>query len=172
MAQTGKKYVPSKADIQYVYECCCQGISQSQILDGLKIDWHTYQKNLPVFSDAIKKGKEQFDLHLERQVPQVVNALLRKCLGYEVEETSQKRDGKVVNGQLFEGDITITKTTKHIQPNEAAIFFFLCNRDKMQWINPMRIDDPTTDNKGEIMKFIDSLKKEPETKKKKNDATR
>jgi hypothetical protein len=167
MAQSGKKYIPSKTDIQYVYESACQGISQSKMLEGLNIDWHTFQKNLPKFSDALKKGNEEYGKHVERQVPQVVNALLRRCLGYEFEEVTRKQDGKVIDGKLQDGDVTITKTIKHIQPSDPAIFFFLCNRSD-DWVNPMSIEGKTLDNKGDILKWIELLKKEP-TKKIKNE---
>lgn len=158
MAKTGTRYIPSKADKEYVYDCACQGISQAKMCEGLKIDWKTFHKNLPAFSDELKKGDTEFKKNVERQVPQVVNVLLKRCLGYEVEEVTKKQDGEVVDGQLKEGKITITRTTKHIQPNEAAIFFFLCNKAKLDWVNPMKLDEQGEDNRGQIMEWIEELK--------------
>jgi hypothetical protein len=167
MAKRGPKpWEPSARDIEFVEECASQGISETKICEGLGHDWKTFHRNLPKFADALKKGKEEFDKQIVRAVPQVVNSLLRRCLGYEYEEIQTKQDGKIVNGQMVNGDVTITKTKKHYQPSDAAIFFFLCNKDT--WINPMRIDSDTTDNKGDILKWIELLKKEP-TKKIKNE---
>jgi len=163
--QTGKRWKPSRADLEYVFECASQGLPQKAILEGLNVDWHTFNKNLPFFSEAIKKGKEQFDKHTERQVPEVVNSLLKRCLGYEYDEVSIKQDGEVVNGKLLNGKITTTKTKKHVQASDAAIFFFLCNKDKLTWINPMKLDEPSADNRGSILKWIEEQAKEPAEKK-------
>jgi hypothetical protein len=159
MAKSGTKYTPSKSDKEYVFECACQGISQAKMCEGLKIDWKTFHKNLPAFSDALKKGEIEFNKHVERQVPQVVNTLLKRCMGYEVEEVTRKQDGEVINGQLRDGKITITKVTKHIQPSDAAIFFYLCNRSKQNWINPMKLEEELPDDRGKILDWIEELKK-------------
>ena len=162
MAKRGPKpWEPSIRDIEFVEECAEQGISETKIIEALKIDWRAFKRNLPKFAKALKKGREEFDKSTERIVPQVVNSLIKKCLGWEYEEVQTKQEGKVINGQMINGDVTITKTKKHYPASDAAIFFFLCNKDNLHWINPMRIDDPTTDNKGEILKWIDTLKKEP-----------
>jgi hypothetical protein len=73
-------------------------------------------------------------------VPEVVNSLKRRCLGYEYEEVSTKQKGKVVNGQLINGDVEKTITKKFIPASDVAIIFFLCNRDPNHWKNSYRLD--------------------------------
>ena len=146
MAHTGKKWRPKKADFEYVYDCACQGISVSQIIAGLSVDYKTFQKNLPFFSKALKSGKKHFDKHLDRVVPEVVNALIKKCTGYEYEEVSTKQKGKVVNGVLKDGDIERTVTKKWFPASDVAIIFFVTNRDKFNWQNSYNLNH-TNDGK-------------------------
>jgi hypothetical protein len=156
-----KPWQPSAADIEYVQECAAQGIAETKIAEGLEKDYGTYRRNIHIFAEALKKGRAEFDLSLDRAVPQVVNSMLKRCLGYEYEEVQTKQEGRVVNGKMHDGDVTITKTKKHIQASDAAIFFFLCNRDKLKWINPMKLDEAKGDHSGEIMSWIKQLKNEP-----------
>jgi hypothetical protein len=140
MALTGQKYIPSESDIEAVYDLACQGASTKDICEHLQIDYKTYITNLPIFSKVLKKGKRLFDKHLDRIVPEVVNSLKKKCLGYDYEEIQTKQKGKVVNGQLINGDIEKTVTKKHVPASDVAIIFFLSNRDKDKWKNSHQID--------------------------------
>jgi hypothetical protein len=143
MAQTGRKYKPTKKDLQDVFEMACQGASDKAIYEHLDIDHMTFYKNLRIFSTIIKRGKKVFDKHLDRAVPEVVNSLKRRCLGYEYDEVSTKQKGKVVNGVLVNGDVERTVTKKFIPASDVAIIFFLCNRDPNHWKNSYRLERQT-----------------------------
>ena len=78
------------------------------------------------FSKAIKKAEES---RYEFYLVEAKKALLKKIQGYDVEEikeTFEHKDGKDV---LKERVIT----TKHIQPDTAAIIFTLTNRAPQLW---------------------------------------
>jgi hypothetical protein len=143
MAQTGKKYEPSPADCEYVFDCSSQGITVMKIIGGLDIDFKTWQKNLPTFSKHLKRGRKQYEKHLERRVPEVEDSLVKRAVGYEYEETSKKQHGKVVNGVLQNGTVEITTTKKHVPANPAAVFFFLTNHCKEKYKHAQFIDHTT-----------------------------
>lgn len=78
------------------------------------------------FSDAIKKAEEA---RYEYYLVEAKKSLLKKIQGYdttEIKETFEHTDGKDV---LKERIIT----TKHIQPDTAAIIFTLTNREPQRW---------------------------------------
>ena len=118
MAQPGVKYIPSKKDKIDVYNLACQGATDKLICETLNIDRGTFKRNLHLFSRYLKRGQRIYNLHLYRELPDVVSALLRRCTGYEYEEVSTKQKGKVVNGVLLNGDIerTVTKPFKTERP--------------------------------------------------------
>lgn len=100
------------------------GLTDEQIAKNIGIargtlyDW---KKKYPDISDALKKGKEVVDVEVE-------NALLKKALGYEHEETKTyitKIDGKVKTHKEV--------TVKHAHPDAAAIIFWLKNRKPEDW---------------------------------------
>ena len=67
------------------------GLTDIQIAHNLGISkdtFYTYKKEHSDFADALKRGKEVVDIEVE-------NALLKRALGYEVEEVTYE-DGKPV----------------------------------------------------------------------------
>jgi hypothetical protein len=78
---------------------------------------HEWKKVYPDFSESINKGKDVAD-------GEVAQALYHRALGYSHAED----DIKAINGE-----IVITKTTKHYPPDTAAAFIWLKNRRSKKW---------------------------------------
>jgi len=101
------------------------GLTDPQMAKNIGISYSTFKvwKNkFPALSATLKKGKEPIDFEVE-------NALLKRALGYEYEETSSivEKDAK---GKL------ITKIIKHkkiMPPDTTAAIFWLKNRKPDTW---------------------------------------
>lgn len=97
-----------------------EGLTNEQIAKNCSINTdtlYTWKKKYPEISEAIKKGKEVVDYEVE-------NALLKRALGYEFQETKTKT---TING------IETTIITKHIPPDTGAAAFWLKNRRPDKW---------------------------------------
>ncbi|MDE7211018.1 MAG: helix-turn-helix domain-containing protein, partial [Lachnospiraceae bacterium] len=97
------------------------GLTDEKIAGKVGISRSTlneWKKNFPDISDTLKKGKEIVDIQVE-------NALLKRALGYEYEEVSEKYQG----GSLMERKVT----TKQVVPDTTAQIFWLKNRKPEQW---------------------------------------
>lgn len=97
------------------------GLTDEQIAKNIGISKQTFyiwKKKYTDFSDALKKGKEIVDIQVE-------NSLLKRALGYEYEEISEK----------FEmGILTERKVTKkQVVPDTTAQIFWLKNRKPEEW---------------------------------------
>ncbi|MDE6876035.1 MAG: helix-turn-helix domain-containing protein [Lachnospiraceae bacterium] len=86
------------------------GISRSTLSE--------WKKRYPDISDTLKEGKEIVDAKVE-------NALLKRALGYEYEEVSEKYE----KGELTERKVT----KKHVTPDTTAQIFWLKNRRPDVW---------------------------------------
>ena len=76
----------------------------------------------PAISAALKKGKEPVDTQVE-------NALLKRALGYDYEET-------VTEVEEYPGGRTkkhVRKIMKHVPGDTTAQIFWLKNRKPQQW---------------------------------------
>lgn len=99
-----------------------EGLTDEQIAKNIGIqrttlyDWKNKYNDI---ADALKRGKEVVDIQVE-------NALLKRALGYEYEET------KVI--VETDGKKRVERTTKHIVPDTTAQIFWLRNRTK-KWTN-------------------------------------
>lgn len=98
------------------------GLTDEQIAHNMNVAPSTYyewKKKYPELSESLKKGKEVVDRLVE-------NALLKRALGYEYQETTR---------ELMEsGELGITKiVTKQISPDTTAQIFWLKNRKPDQW---------------------------------------
>ncbi|MCK4761967.1 MAG: transposase [Candidatus Aminicenantes bacterium] len=96
-------------------------LNDAQIATKLGVglsSFYSYQKKYPQFLDALKRGRIPVNFKVE-------NTLLKKCYGYDVDEThttmkiSQGGEAKVTE---------IKKVTKHIQPDATSIIFYLKNK--------------------------------------------
>lgn len=122
---------------QRVFELARKGLNEEEISRGLKISYATFRHYRKQFLASIKKGREEGD---ELNVPIVENALLKRCRGYEYEEVQTRQEGKVIDGKLINGTITKTVTKKFIPPDVGAQIFYLSNRGKARWVNPMKLE--------------------------------
>ena len=105
------------------------GLTDEQIAANIGInrctlyDWLKRYDNI---SNAIKKGKEPVDTQVE-------NALLRRALGYDYEET-------ITEVEDLGGGKTkkhVRRVTKHVPPDTTAQIFWLKNRKPKQWRDKM-----------------------------------
>lgn len=86
-------------------------------------DWYN---RYPDIVNAVKKGKEPVDVQVE-------NALLRRALGYDYEET-------ITEVEDLGGGRTkkhVRKVTRHVAPDTTAQIFWLKNRKPKQWREKM-----------------------------------
>ena len=95
-----------------------------------------WKKKYDCISDALKKGKEVVDRQVE-------NSLLKRALGYEYEEVSEK----------YEGDVLVERKVvkKQVAPDTTAQIFWLKNRKPKDWRDKVTIDDDSQ------LKKLDSL---------------
>lgn len=109
------------------------GLTEDQIAKNIGIvrstlwDWKTKFESISI---ALKKGKEVVDFEVE-------NALLKRALGYEYEETKTyiEKDG---NGKERK---KIEKTVRHMPPDVTAQIYWLKNRKPETWRNnPTALD--------------------------------
>lgn len=101
------------------------GLSNKQIAHNIgisEVTFYAWQKEHAKFSKAVKKGKEVIDREVE-------NALLKRALGYEAEETKTYFK-KSKNGEETKH---IEKTKKHIAADTTSMIFWLKNRKPDEW---------------------------------------
>lgn len=97
------------------------GLTDEQIAKKLRVSRKTlyeWIKKYSDISDALKKGKEVVDYEVE-------SALLKRALGYEVEETKEEDSDR-------DGYKSIT-TKRHIPADPTAAIFWLKNRRPDKW---------------------------------------
>lgn len=97
------------------------GLTEEQIAHNMGIGYSTLQawKNEHQdILDTLKRGKEVIDRQVE-------NALLKRALGYEYEEISEKYE----LGRLTERKVT----KKQVIPDTTAQIFWLKNRKPSEW---------------------------------------
>lgn len=127
MAKTKyKKDFPKRAE-----EYAKQGMIDKEIAKKLGIHpdtFYEYIKKYPDFSESIVRGK----LPVDEQVEQ---ALLKRALGFEYEETSVEYNKQpVIPGMPIPPSVrTVKKTTKRVVPDVTAEKFWLINRKPKRW---------------------------------------
>ena len=97
------------------------GLTDEQITKNMGITRETlsqWRKKYPDISDTLKRGKEVVDRQVE-------NALLKRAIGYEYEEVSEKYE----SGMMTEKKIT----KKQVVPDVTAQIFWLKNRRPDKW---------------------------------------
>ena len=97
------------------------GLTDEQIAGNMGIKRQTlydWKKKYPVFSDALKRGKEIIDRQVE-------NSLLKRALGYEYDE--------VTTTTYPDGGEETKRVTKHVVPDTTAQIFWLKNRKPDDW---------------------------------------
>ena len=105
------------------------GLTHIQIAQNIGVGERTFSEwvtRFPAISAALKKGKEPVDIQVE-------NALLRRALGYDYEET-------ITEVEDLGGGRTkkhVRKVTKHVPADTTAQIFWLKNRKPKQWREKM-----------------------------------
>lgn len=139
-----------------------EGLIDKQIAKNLGVSvstFNTYKIKHPEFMDSLKKGKGPVDFEVE-------NALLKRALGYEYDETHSEikteayEAGKpgadksaTDNKRVITKTFTTTKViTKHIVPDIAAIIFWLKNRKSGKWRDKVDDTGPGTENMTDLLK--------------------
>lgn len=101
-----------------------EGLTDEQIAKNIgisKVTFYDWLKKYPNISNSLKKGKAPIDFEVE-------NALLKRALGFEYEETEtvfEDVDGKPKK--------RIKKTIKYAPPDTSACIFWLKNRKPNHW---------------------------------------
>lgn len=124
------------------------GLTDKQIAEKIGISKQTFydwKKKYADFSDALKNGKEVIDRQVE-------NSLLKRALGYEYEEVSEKFEG----GILTERKVT----KKQVVPDTTAQIFWLKNRKPSVWRDRAQVDiDAEFSKVDELISAIDKVAK-------------
>lgn len=100
------------------------GLIDRQIAKNIGISEQTlnnWKQRFPLLFESLKKGKEVIDRQVE-------NALLKRALGYEYEETQtliEKNGTREVK--------KVVKTKKTVPPDTTAQIFWLKNRKPVEW---------------------------------------
>ena len=101
------------------------GLTDVQIAANIGIGLSTYyrwQNDYKEFGEAIKKGKAPVDIQVE-------NALLKRALGYDYEETITEIE-EIGEGRQKKH---VRKMKKHMAPDVTAQIFWLKNRRPGRW---------------------------------------
>ena len=97
------------------------GLTDEQIAGNIGINTSTlydWKNKFPKISEALKKGKEVVDIQVE-------NALLKRALGYDFQETRVEKSDK--------DGTKIIQILKHIPADTTAQIFWLKNRRPDKW---------------------------------------
>lgn len=124
------------------------GLTDEQIAKNIGISKQTFydwKKKHTDFSDVLKKGKEVVDIQVE-------NALLKRALGYEYEEVSEKYEMGIMTERKV--------TKKQVVPDTTAQIFWLKNRKPSVWRDRAQIDVESEFSKvDELIAAIDKVAK-------------
>ena len=123
------------------------GLTNEQIAKNIGINPDTlynWVKKYPEISETLKRGKEVVDRQVE-------NALLKRALGYEYQETTREL--------LDSGELGVTKiVTKQVAPDTTAQIFWLKNRKPDEWR-----DKQSVEHSGEVHNTVTEITPEQRT---------
>ena len=122
------------------------GLTDEQIAGNIGINTSTlydWKNKFPKISEALKKGKEVVDIQVE-------NALLKRALGYDFQETRVEKSDK--------DGTKIIQILKHIPADTTAQIFWLKNRRPDKWRDKPEIpgDSDMLKKAKELLEGIDS----------------
>lgn len=122
------------------------GLTDEQIAGNIGINTSTlydWKNKFPKISEALKKGKEVVDIQVE-------NALLKRALGYDFQETRVEKSDK--------DGTKVIQTLKHIPADTTAQIFWLKNRRPDKWRDKPEIpgDSDMLKKAKELLEGIDS----------------
>ncbi len=103
------------------------GLTIEQIAKNLgisKVTFYKYISEHTELSERLKKGKEVVDIEVE-------NALLKRALGYKVDEVTKEL---IEDEETGISELKVTKiVTKEVAPDTTAQIFWLKNRKPEEW---------------------------------------
>lgn len=103
------------------------GLTDEQISKNLGINiatFYRYKNEYCEFCEALKRGKEIVDIEVE-------NALLKRALGYKVDEITKEL---ITDEETGISELKVTKVvTKEVAPDTTAQIFWLKNRKPEEW---------------------------------------
>lgn len=124
------------------------GLTDEQIASNMGINVATlyvWKNKYDEISESLKRGKEVVDTLVE-------NAMLKRALGYEYEEISEKYE----DGVMTERKVT----KKQVVPDTTAQIFWLKNRKASTWRDRAQIDSEKEFEKVDrLIESIDRLAK-------------
>lgn len=126
------------------------GLSNEQIAHNMGISnqtFYVWMDKFPDISESIKKGKEIVDFEVE-------NALLKRALGYTYIETKTEGFGEKDSDEPPKV-YKVSRTTKAMPPDTAALIFWLKNRMPDRWRN--RPTDAETDD-DPLLKYLEGMR--------------
>ena len=123
------------------------GLTDEQIAHNIGISRSTlaeWVNKFPDIADTLKKGKAPVDIEVE-------NALLKRALGYQYEETITEIE-EIPTGKTDEYGRPVMKQQKHMKkvmrtalPDTTAQIFWLKNRRPDKWRDkPAAVEDNST----------------------------
>lgn len=128
MAKGKFEYWRTKDGLLQIAAWARNGLIDEQIAHNMGIRRSTlseWKKRFPDIADALKKNKNIVDIEVE-------NALYKRAVGYEFEETTIEIDD--------EGKKKFKKTKKQMAPETLAIIFFLKNRKPEDWRDKREVE--------------------------------
>lgn len=121
------------------------GLTDVQIAHNMGITAKTlyeWKKKYGEICESLKRGKEVVDRQVE-------NALLKRAIGYEYEEISEKYE---------DGIMTERKVTKkQVVPDTTAQIFWLKNRKPEQWRDKRVVDDSSPEKSVELIRNMQTI---------------
>lgn len=116
-----KRGRPTKYDESYPDQAerlCKIGACDTQLAEYFKINMDTlieWKNKYPIFSEAIKRGKDDWDTHL------IEGALKKRALGMTRRVQKLTKDGDVFD------------TEEEVVPDATSMIFWLKNRNPGRW---------------------------------------
>ena len=110
------------------------GLTNEQIANNLGVSKTTFYKMLnehSELSELLKKSKEVVDYEVE-------NALLKRALGYEYDESTYEVKYDENQGKYVE--VLTKRVIKQVSPDTTAQIYWLNNRKPKQWRNKQDIN--------------------------------
>lgn len=125
---------PSKYDpkvhpqlAKWMARCGLIDVQIAKELGIAKSTLNLWKRDYPEFAEALREPKNLVDSLVE-------DALLRRALGYEVEETEVTADKKgQASGAQEQPKGRVKKLRKHVPPDTTAAIFWLKNRQPGRW---------------------------------------
>jgi len=121
MAHPGGR--PSKYKPEYceqAHKLVLLGATDERIIDFFGIGngtFYRWRQAHPEFREALKLSKEEMDTQVEK-------SLFLRAMGYSHPEDHISN---------YQGEVTVTPTTKHYPPDATSMIFWLKNRQPDKW---------------------------------------